>query len=118
MKGQRLKAGQGCSASVTTSDTDGNPAGGYVYGPGFNINWQDGPLGRDGDDKYGLMPPNGAFIEDVLTGLIKRMEYYQASKFACEENAVALGHLQAAAVKLAQRREDREARGVLGLHKE
>ena len=117
-EGAEVKGWAGMLSIRNDSDIDGNPAGGYVYGPGFNINWQDGPLGRDGDDKYGLMPPNGAFIEDVLTGLIKRMEYYQASKFACEENTVALGHLQAAAVKLAQRREDREARGVLGLHKE
>ena len=99
-------------------DGDGNPAGGNVNGNGFNIWWHDGPLGRTEDGEYGELYPNGAFIEDVLLGLIKRMEFYQASKFACEENTVALGHLQAAAVKLAQRREDREARGVLGLHKE
>ena len=54
------------------------------------------------------MQASGAFIEDVLLGLIKRMEYYQASKFACDENHYALAHLQSAAEELAARRNDRE----------
>jgi len=42
-------------------DDDGNPAGGYVFGCGFTICWQDGPRG------------DGATIEAVLDALDRRM---------------------------------------------
>ena len=44
---------KGWAGMLSIRNVDGNPAGGHVYGPGKGINWQDGPLGRDGDDKYG-----------------------------------------------------------------
>ena len=81
-------------------DADGNPAGGDFHGQGIDIYWQDGPLPRypaqTGD-------ANGAFCEDVIVGVIKRIEFYQGElpgegdgRFACGENAAALYHLREA----------------------
>ena len=93
-------------------DADGNPAGGWVDAPGCIITWQNGPLLVDGVRKQ----PNGAFVETVIDAVIKRIEYYQNSKFHCVHNAVALGHLYAAAEVLAERTRDRESRNVEGTH--
>lgn len=92
------------------SNADGCPEGGQTYGCGFAIAWQRGPLGR-GD---GRQLPNGAFIEDVIKAGIGRLEYYQASKFACQENADALEHLGKALDRLHDRTRAREERGVEG----
>jgi hypothetical protein len=89
-----------------------NPAGGDTRGRGFSIAWQDGPLVVDGERKQ----PNGAFIEDIIAAAIGRIEFYQKSKFHGLHNAVALGHLYAAAEALAERTRDREHRGVEGTH--
>lgn len=75
-------------------DADGNPAGGVTEATGIAIHWQNGPLNVDGIRKA----PNGAFVEDVI------------------ENAVALGHLRAAAEVLEERTRNREDRGVEGTH--
>ena len=96
------------------NDKDANPAGGVSSGRGFAISWQNGPLGRGNDRKE----PNGAFVEDVIAAVIGRIEFYQASKFKCEENTNALGHLHAAAHILDMRTKDREKREVEGTHKE
>lgn len=93
-------------------DSQGNPAGGSTSGLGLSISWQDGPLAVDGVRR----PPNGAFVEGVIEAAIKRIEFYQESKFHCLENAVALGHLRAAAEALAERTRDRDRRGVEGTH--
>ena len=95
-------------------DKDGNPAGGVSSGRGFAISWQNGPLGRGNDRKE----PNGAFVEDVIAAALGRIEFYQKSKFACEENAEAIRHLKAALFTLDARTKDRENRGVEGTHKE
>ena len=94
------------------SDEAGRPAGGHSFGVGFCIAWQRGPLGR-GEER---IPPNGAFVEDIIDAVIRRIEFYQASEFACEENERALFHLQGAADALAERTQAREARGVEGTH--
>src|SRR5215469_18607581 len=94
------------------TDGNGNPAGGYAFGTGFRIEWQNGPLMVDGE----RAEPNGAFVEDVIAVAIGRIEHYQASRFHCLHNAVALGHLRAAAEALAERTRDRERRGVEGTH--
>ena len=71
-------------------ELDGNPAGGYVAGVGFRIDWQDGPLGR-GEERR---EPNGAFVEDVLLACLERMRFYQgesedgSGRFRCRENAL------------------------------
>ena len=94
------------------SDGDGNPAGGVASGTGFAISWQNGPLGS-GDNRK---PPNGAFVETIIDVVIKRLEFYQSSKFACEENAGALGALDAALKHLQSRTARRVAAGTEGTH--
>lgn len=93
-------------------DADGNPAGGVTEATGIAIHWQNGPLNVDGIRKA----PNGAFVEDVIEAAIRRIEFYQRSRFHCLENAVALGHLRAAAEVLEERTRNREDRGVEGTH--
>ena len=94
------------------NDANGNPAGGSVSGVGISILWQNGPLGR-GTDR---LEPNGAFVEGVIAAAIQRIAYYQASKFGCRENAIALTHLETALLWLNKRTADREARAVEGTH--
>lgn len=116
-----------------TDDQD-RPAGGVSSGRGFTISWQNGPLGRHSGDC--LLPdptrkfspdgvcavdctrrePNGAFVEDVIQAVIGRIEFYQASGFACDENAEAVKHLDLAAHALALRTRSRENKGVEGTH--
>jgi hypothetical protein len=93
-------------------DSEGNPAGGFVSGVGLRIDWQDGPLGRGGD----RVAPNGAFVETVIRACIKRLEYFQDSKFKCYENEVALVNLKEALRLLNDRTKRREEQGVEGTH--
>lgn len=95
-------------------DASGNPEGGVSFGDGFCISWQRGPLGSTdiGDRK----PPNGAFVEDVIAAVLGRLEFYQKSKFACQENADAIAHLMFALSALDERTREREARGVEGTY--
>jgi len=88
------------------------PAGGVSTGRGFTISWQNGPLGRGNNRKE----PNGAFVEDVIQAVIGRIEFYQASPFACQENDNALANLRRAAWELDQRTRSREVRAVEGTH--
>ena len=94
------------------NDADGNPAGGSSFGNGFAISWQNGPLGRGNDRKV----PNGAFVEDVISAVIGRIKYYEASKFACQSNSKAIENLEAALAVLRSRTADRERREVEGTH--
>lgn len=94
------------------SDSEGRPAGGTTYGQGFAIGWQNGPLAIDGVRRE----PNGAFVEDIIAAAIGRIEFYQASRFACQENDNALANLRRAAWELDQRTKNRQARGVEGTH--
>ena len=94
------------------SDGD-KPAGGVSSCRGFAISWQNGPLGRDNDRQE----PNGAFVEDVIQAVIRRIDFYQDSPFVCEANHTALSHLYLAADALDHRTKDREARKVEGTHK-
>lgn len=98
-----------------TNDNDpaGNPSGGTVKGIGIDISWQNGPIAIDGVRRE----RNGAFVEDLIIAAIQRMEYYQDSKFACEENALAIKNLEAALHCMAARTKRREAQGVEGTHK-
>ena len=92
------------------NDGKGNPAGGSTYGHGFAISWQNGPIIENGR--------NGAFVEDITKAAIDRIEYYQSSRFACEENAEALEHLRAALAAMNRRTSRRVAAGVEGTHRE
>ena len=125
------------------SDENNNPAGGMVRGVGIEINWQDGPLKdpkatpADGPqpespslkrslcdvrDGYQHVEPeaprhNGAFVEGVIMAAKKRLEFYQASKFACTENADAINLLGKAIDILEARTSRRVAAGTEGTHK-
>jgi len=95
-------------------DEAGNPTGGEVKGVGLHISWQDGPLGRP------AVPPNGAFVDDVLEAARQRLDFYQKAsggRFACRENAIAITKIEEAMHWLYARRMERERRGVQGLHK-
>ena len=98
--------------AVNYLDADGNPAGGYVKGMGMELRFQDGPLGR-GDTRKAA---NGAFVEDVETGLLIRMRFYQSTRFNCRENALVITKLEEAQHWGQHRTRDREARGVEGLN--
>jgi len=93
-------------------DHNGKPAGGASYGDGFAISWQNGPLGRDSQRKA----PNGAFVEGVIQAAMDRIQWYQSTGFACEENQEAILHLSIALKNLEARTQDREARLVEGTH--
>lgn len=94
------------------TDEAGNPTGGTTRATGIAINWQAGPLGRGADRRE----PNGAFVEGVLQSAADRLEFFQASKFACAENAAAIRCINAALSALESRTADREARQVEGAH--
>ena len=91
------------------SDADGNPAGGYASGKGFNIEWQNGPINED-------TPRNGAFVEEVVAAVINRMMFYQTTKFACRENALVITKLDEAIHWMNHRTAERMRRGVEGSH--
>jgi hypothetical protein len=93
-------------------DADGNPAGGCSAGTGILLRWQNGPLGR-GDER---LEPNGALVEGVIRAALGRIQFYQSTKFACRENALAITKLEEALHWLNHRTADREARLVEGTH--
>ncbi len=99
-------------ACVNTFDENGNPSGGSVIGVGLDILWQNGPLGRRAD----RVIPNGAFCDTVLEAVKQRLEFYQGSKFKCDENALAIKHIEDAITALAVRTANREERKVEGTH--
>lgn len=84
---------------------DGNPTGGQTNIPGGTaIVWQDGII-ENGEQ-------NGAFVEDVITAVIERIEYFNSSKFRCRENSVAITKLEEALMWLTYRKTNRESQGV------
>jgi hypothetical protein len=94
-------------------DGNDNPSGGYVGGVGLAIEWQNGPLSVDGE----RLEPNGAFVETVIAAAKQRIEEYQATKFACEENADAIALLELALKRLDYRTRRRTEAGVEGTHR-
>jgi len=95
-------------------DNSDAPEGGHTFGVGFSISWQRGPLGAvDSPDRQ---EPNGAFVEDVLDAVIDRIQQYEKSRFACDENALALDYLLKAAEALDSRTKRREANKTEGTH--
>jgi hypothetical protein len=94
-------------------DENDNPAGGFVKGVGLDIQWQSGPLAVDGVRKE----PNGAFVETVIAAAKQRIEEYQSSRFACEENADAIVLLDLALKRLDYRTRRRVEAGVEGTHR-
>lgn len=70
------------------------------------IKFQKGPF-----KEVGL---NGIFHEDLLAIVINRLEHFQSSEFACEENAKAIEYLKLAIEALGSRTKRRDQAGVLG----
>lgn len=93
-------------------DSNGMPAGGVSTGRGFSISWQNGPLGS-GDSRR---EPNGAFVEDVIHAARNRIDFYQASGFACDENDEAIEYLNKALAALDRRTQRRVDTGIEGTH--
>lgn len=107
-----------------------NPTGGSVMlhttkdgdeeHPALIVNWQDGPRGQKGTDE--LLPPNGAFVEDVLWAALNRLEFFQESKFRCRANALAITNIEQALMALMalmalkDRQLERSQRNVEGKH--
>ena len=84
-------------------------SGGQSCGIGFTIAWQRGALNIAGR--------NGAFVIEVLEAVRSQIEYFQEAgngKFACQENAEALFHVDQALNYLKDRRDRRLAQGTLG----
>ena len=99
---------------INEVDGMGNPSGGAVTSIGMVINWQNGPSGRGVDRK----PPNGAFVEDVITAALTRLRFFQGTKFACQDNEEAIVHLEEAMHSLLIRTRDRENRKVEGTYQQ
>lgn len=102
------------------NDEHGNPAGGHSSGVGIHIDWQNGPLREQaaavGHPPVEVAEPNGAFVEGVISAALGRLEHYQAGKFRCRENALAITKLQEALQWLDWRTRERERQGVEGTH--
>lgn len=101
--------------AIQNVDKDGNPAGGQAYSnshTGIVIEWQDGPLMKDGVRQE----PNGAFVEDLIKIVIDRLKFYESTKFACIENRGAIGYLRAALACLDGRTKRRTEEGTEGTH--
>ena len=62
------------------------------------------------------LEPNGTFVETVIEAVMQRIEYYQDSKFSCDENKMAIANLKAALSWLNQRTKNREERNVEGTY--
>lgn len=95
------------------TNQDGCPDGGTAHGVGLLINWQRGALI---DDDGAAIPRNGAFVEEVIAAAIDRLEYYQRTKFACEENADAIADLKSAYHRIRKRQQRRTDEGTVGTH--
>jgi len=94
------------------TDEHGNPAGGKSTGLGFEIEWQDGPLGPNKEE-------NGAFVENVVLAVRDRLDYYEGvagGKFSCRENRMAIDALNLALDAFTLRRVRRKAAGKAGTH--
>lgn len=96
------------------TDLNGNPSGGESLARGVKVNWQNGPLLKDGERKE----PNGAFVEEVIQIAIDRINFYNDSKFRCRENSLAVTKLEEALHWLNARTSRRIESGIEGTHKE
>ena len=72
------------------------------------IHFQEGPI-----DEVGI---NGVMNENLIVMVMDRLEHFQDSEYACEENELALKHLDLALEAMNKRTIDRIDRGVEGTH--
>lgn len=87
-------------------DAEGNPSGGSADGPGYSFPWQQGVV---------TSPEaiNGACVIDVLRSTLQRLEFFNAGKFRCRENSLAITHIEEAIHWCEHRINDRINRGVM-----
>lgn len=110
--------------AINVLDENGNPTGGHVIlnkQPCYSsddimmlVNWQDGPRGQEGTDE--LLPPNGAFVEDVIWAALQRLEFFNEGKYRSRANSMAITHLEQALQALKDRQLERSHRNVEGKH--
>lgn len=74
-----------------------------------NVNFQCGPI-----KEYGV---NGVNNEDLLLMVLTRLEAFQKTKYACEENTEAIEHLVSAVRALRKRADRRKSEGTLNTSK-
>ncbi len=98
--------------TIHCTSEDASPTGGQTTAVGLRIDWQNGPFGHGVDQNE----PNGCLVETVILAAIERLEYYQASRFSCRENELAITKLQEAIHWLHHRSEERASRHVEGTH--
>ena len=70
------------------------------------VNFQKGPIEENGI--------NGGSNEDYVNMVIKRLESFQNSPWACDENAEAIKHFENGLLALRKRTDKRIERGILG----
>ena len=75
---------------------------------GQAVTFQKGPVAECG--------VNGLHNEHVVAMVIKRLQDFQNSPYACEENQEALEHFEKGLDALLRRTSKRKARGVEGTH--
>jgi hypothetical protein len=134
ISGPEYRIAYNINPDVTASNTldpNGNPTGGFVKleteSPlendvivglpkieAVSIVWQNGPRGQEGTDE--LLPPNGAFVEDVLWAALQRLEFFNESKFRDRANSMAITHIEQALQALKDRQLERSYRKVEGKH--
>jgi hypothetical protein len=85
------------------------PGEGHTHGPEIRINFQNGPINENG--------VNGVTQEVLLAIVADRLRSFQAGKYACRENALALTKIEEAQHWLHSRTLARMQRGVEGTHK-
>lgn len=83
-----------------------SPIGADVAGEFGVVKFQRGPIKEHG--------VNGCHHEDLLAIVIHRLQSFQAGKFSCRENAIAITKLEEAMHWLNHRTASREKRGVEG----
>ncbi len=108
----RDKPGQGGACHdylIRGFNTESNPSFEAIQGDkSARILFQNGPI-----KQFGV---NGVTQEALLAIVMDRLRSFQAGPFACEANAVALGHCEHALAHLQKRTRERIARGVEGTH--
>lgn len=72
------------------------------------VDFQEGPIKEHG--------VNGIANEDALVMVLARLQGFQSTPYACEENAQAITHIEAALTVLRERTNKRVARNVEGTH--
>lgn len=94
-------------------DEDGNPAGGMFYGNGVVVSWQNGPLGKV--DTPERREPNGAFVEDIIHAIMRRVEQYRKVTATVKTEAI-INHLCQAGEVLNSRTTRRTEAKTEGTH--